>query len=80
MKVGAINFSELGSECWDPARMGSECKIARSCRWASKKHCKAYVITRNYKVQIVRVSCDGSKQILKEYETTKPLQKTGETL
>ena len=74
MKVGTISFSELGSECWDPARMGSECKRVPWCMWSTKKHCKAFVITKNYKVQIVKVGCDGSKQILKEYETNKPLK------
>lgn len=74
MKVGAINFSELGTKCWDPARMGSECKRVQGCPYAIKNHCKAFVTTRNYKVQIVRVGADGSKQILNEYETTKPLK------
>lgn len=74
MKAGVISFSELGSECWDPARMGSECKRVLWCKLLTKKLCKAFTITRNYKVQVVRVGADGSKQTLKEYETTKPLK------
>lgn len=74
MKAGVISFSELGSECWDPARMGSECKRVQVCKYAAKNHCQAFTTTRNYKVQVVRVGADGSKQTLKEYETTKPLK------
>lgn len=80
MKVGEINFSELGSECWDPAQIGGECKRVQICKCSPKKYCRAYITTRNYKVQIVQVRCDGSKQVLKEYATNNPLQKTGETL
>jgi hypothetical protein len=47
LKVAIVKFSELGTECWSPARFcGSECKRLDKCKAACKKTCKAFQLKR----------------------------------
>ena len=59
MKVGTINYSDLGTECWDPAQMGSECKRVQYCKCGARKHCKN-IKKRNYNVRVAYSALGGN--------------------
>ena len=75
MQVGIMNSSELGTDCWNPARVTEgECKRVPFCSYAAVKRCKAYCDTRKYQVQVIRVRGNGSREVIKSYITSKPLK------
>lgn len=75
MTTVIVKASELGTECWSPARFtGSECKRLDKCKAACKKTCKAFQLKRKvtWVATTTRLDSAGNGTLISKEVLSKP--------